>query len=429
MKRSELPNNGTGPTTRNRLKGNVLPGMLCNKDGRENNARAKDLAIDFPGVISDGLPKKGMMGTYPSMGLMGELVESIVEFTDDELLSPYPNSNESLNLGTLNAPESACFPMKLIAGNLIQSIERGANGVGMITERGPCRLGMYSLSLRLILTDMGADCSWVDWNNTNIHSGYIQRFRELYRDKYGKSLSWLAMGRGFMMGLIRLAAVERLEMTRNHYLAREKTAGDLDEMFQAGAKAVRAARHPWTVLSALIRARNKMVRVPLDLKRRTVRVIMSGEVYCVVDPYANGQLERRLAQLGAEPCRVLWQTDYILHGAKLGRLGCRGGKPAALRAARPFMPEDIGGDAAANVGHAVIGHKRGDDGMIHLKPFGCMVEFIAENVLRTVSKKLDFPIMSLTLDDVNGAERLDVRVEAFVENLFRRRYARMQPSG
>ena len=174
---------------------------------------------------------------------------------------------------------------------------------------------------------------------------------------------------------------------------------------------------------------NAMRSIPLDRKRPTVRVVITGEVYCVIDPFANGRLEQRLAQLGAEPCRVLWQTDYLLHGMGLGRLGHLGGRPAAIRAARPYMADDIGGDAAANVGHAVLAKRRGMHGLVHLKPFACMMEFISENVLQKVSEELDFPVLSLTLDDVNGAERIHVRLEAFVENLFRRCASRKSRPG
>jgi predicted nucleotide-binding protein (sugar kinase/HSP70/actin superfamily) len=207
-------------------------------------------------------------------------------------------------------------------------------------------------------------------------------------------------------------------------MAKQRTPGDVEACFQEGAEKIRAARTPWSMRWALGKAKSAMKTIPLDHNRPTVRVVITGEVYCVIDPFANGQLEQRLAQLGAEPCRVLWQTDYMLHGMGLGRLGHLGGRPAAIRAARPYMAEDIGGDAAANVGHAVLAHRRGEDGLLHLKPFACMMEFISENVLRKVSEDLDFPVLSLTLDDVNGAERIHVRLEAFVENLFRRRTSR-----
>lgn len=386
--------------------------------------------VDFPGLIGDGSPKGLMAGTYPSIGVMGDLVEAVAEFTRDEIVVPLPNANSTLNLGMRHSPEGACLPFKLIAGSLMESIGRGANLVGMITERGPCRLGTYSLGLRLLLKEAGLECGWVDFDNTSVRSGYMHRFKELYFQKYNRRLSWFAMGRGFVMGLLRLAFVEALEEERNRRLAIQKRPGDVEACFQEGVEKIRSARTPWSMRWALGKAREAMRSIPLDRKRPTVRVVITGEVFCVIDPFANGRLEQRLAQLGAEPCRVLWQTDYLLHGMGLGSFGHLGGRPAAIRAARPYMAEDIGGDAAANVGHAVLARGRGMDGLVHLKPFACMMEFISENVLQKVSEDLDFPVLSLTLDDVNGAERIHVRLEAFVENLFRRRTCRgSKPTG
>lgn len=377
--------------------------------------------LDFPGLIGDGDPSGQMAGTYPGIGVMGDLVEAVAEFTRDEIVPPLPNANSTLNLGMRHSPEGACLPFKLIAGSLMESIDRGANLVGMITERGPCRLGTYSLGLRLLLKDAGLQGGWVDFDNTSVRSGYIRRFKDLYFQKHNRRLSWFDMGRGFIMGLLRLAFIEALEAERNRRLAIQRHPGDVETCFLEGAEKIRAARTPWSMRWALGKARAAMRSIPMDHKRPTVRVVITGEVYCVIDPFANGRLEQRLAQLGAEPCRALWQTDYLLHGMGLGRLGHLGGRPAAIRAARPYMADDIGGDAAANVGHAVLAHRRGMDGLVHLKPFACMMEFISENVLHKVSADLDFPVLSLTLDDVNGAERIHVRLEAFVENLFRRR--------
>jgi predicted nucleotide-binding protein (sugar kinase/HSP70/actin superfamily) len=73
-----------------------------------------------------------------------------------------------------------------------------------------------------------------------------------------------------------------------------------------------------------------------------------------------------------------------------------------------------------------MARRLGYDGMIHLKPFGCMMEFVAENVLQAVERDTGFPILSLTLDDMTGEERFNVRLEAFVDNLFRRRRQRRQ---
>lgn len=132
------------------------------------------------------------------------------------------------------------------------------------------------------------------------------------------------------------------------------------------------------------KARKAMRRVGLDMKRETVRVVLTGEAYCVLEAFANSRMEMQLARLGAVPERQLWQTNYLLHPLRLDYFS-RYNRRQAVRAAKPYLPEHIGGDCNANVGHALLAHRRGADGLVHLKPFGCMVEFVAENLLQAVS--------------------------------------------
>jgi predicted nucleotide-binding protein (sugar kinase/HSP70/actin superfamily) len=149
-------------------------------------------------------------------------------------------------------------------------------------------------------------------------------------------------------------------------------------------------------------------------------VVVTGEIFCALDPFANFDIETRLGRLGARPHRVIWQTSHIRYYLRLD-LFQPDGKRAAIKAARELLPEQLGGDCNANVGHAVLAARRGDDGMVHLKPFGCMLEFVAQNLLNAVERETGLPILSLTLDDLTGEERINVRLEAFVDNLFRRR--------
>ena len=198
------------------------------------------------------------------------------------------------------------------------------------------------------------------------------------------------------------------------------TPGSIEDAFQRGRKRIQQAKTPPSVWYQYACARRLIRRIPIDNRRPTVRVVITGEVYCVVDPFANCHIETKLARMGAQPLRVLWQTDYLLDAMGLSRLR-KTGRRAAIRAAREYLPEDLGGDCTANVGHALLAQRRGDDGMIHIKPFACMLEIVAENLLRAVERATDFPIISLTLDDLSGDERLNVRLEAFVENLYRRK--------
>ncbi|HLV10278.1 MAG TPA: 2-hydroxyacyl-CoA dehydratase, partial [Halanaerobiales bacterium] len=59
--------------------------------------------------------------------------------------------------------------------------------------------------------------------------------------------------------------------------------------------------------------------------------------------------------------------------------------------------------------------ERGFDGVIHLKPFGCLPELITQSILDKISLDLDIPILSLSIDEQTANANTITRVEAFLD--------------
>jgi predicted nucleotide-binding protein (sugar kinase/HSP70/actin superfamily) len=59
------------------------------------------------------------------------------------------------------------------------------------------------------------------------------------------------------------------------------------------------------------------------------------------------------------------------------------------------------------------------DGLVHLAPFTCMPEAIAQNIMLTT--KEDIPVLTILCDEQLGKAGLLTRVEAFVDLLEWRR--------
>ena len=57
--------------------------------------------------------------------------------------------------------------------------------------------------------------------------------------------------------------------------------------------------------------------------------------------------------------------------------------------------------------------------MIHLSPFTCMPEIIAKSILPQVSKDLNIPVLSITVDEHTGEAGVITRLEAFIDLLKR----------
>ena len=92
------------------------------------------------------------------------------------------------------------------------------------------------------------------------------------------------------------------------------------------------------------------------------------------------------------------------------------------RFAREFIKRDIGGDAVESIGDSAIAAASDiTEGIIHLLPFTCMPEIIAQNILPNVRNEKDIPILSLVMDEYTGKAGFVTRLEAFVDLIKRRK--------
>lgn len=158
-----------------------------------------------------------------------------------------------------------------------------------------------------------------------------------------------------------------------------------------------------------------------------LRVGIVGEIYVLVEPSSNFELEEMLGHMGVETVRSIYMSGWTKESNLLGRPDHRKA-PNAERAAAPYLAEMIGGHGQESVGHALNFIEDGFDGIIQLAPFTCIPEIVAKSVLERAAHDRGFPLLSLSLDEQTGQAGLETRLEAFVELLQRKR-SRQAASG
>jgi predicted nucleotide-binding protein (sugar kinase/HSP70/actin superfamily) len=180
-----------------------------------------------------------------------------------------------------------------------------------------------------------------------------------------------------------------------------------------------------------------------------------GEIYVRNDPYANGWTEDKIEDLGGEvlPTWILEWFEFVNHSflRKAARTrdlrGILAGtakrilmshvrrtmeRPFAgllegrhhpssaevLAAARPYMKENIGGEAILCIGAPVALAARGAiDGAVNVLPFTCL----PGTIVTAVSKRLrrdfpDLPWLNLSFDGQEDTDN-DARLEAFMHQV------------
>ena len=185
-------------------------------------------------------------------------------------------------------------------------------------------------------------------------------------------------------------------------------------------KAIEDADNLYDLKKAKDEAIRNLKNISQDRNRKPLKVAIAGEIFVVLDSFANLDIEKKLGELGCEVDRTIWFSTHILHHLGLDKF-MRRSKRRAIQAARPYLKYHVGAECNATVGYAILYAQEGYDGFIHLMPFTCMPEFVAGGILTRVSKDYDIPVFTVELEEHSSQTHLMTRLEAFVDLLNRRR--------
>ena len=340
-------------------------------------------------------------------------LEALLLEMGHEVIVPPTCTKRTLNLGTKYSPESACLPLKINIGNFLEAIELGAEGIIMAGGSGPCRFGYYAEVQREILTDLGKDIEIIvlEPPKENFPKFRAQLSR-LFATKGIRSFT-----RGAQFAWEKLKVAESLEQITHVSRPREAIQGQTSQALEGALWRLRS--------TSTVRGIRELGQLECDHIRslavragNPLKIGIVGEIYTVLEPFVNLDLEERLGHLGVEIKRTINLVEWIKHHLILNSL--RLYKDDFLRQkAKGYLRGFVGGHGLESVAHAVMLAEEKYDGVIHILPFTCMPEIVAQSVLSHVSYDFKIPIMSLVVDEHTGEAGFQTRIEAFVDLLER----------
>lgn len=363
--------------------------------------------------------------TFPHMGNLYIPLKALMNGLDVNFVVPPRPTQKTVSLGVRYSPEFACFPLKMTLGNYIEAHELGADTILMAGGIGPCRFGYYAQVQHQILKDQGYDLDMIVLEPPRGHMNELRS--ELRRLKIkARPLDYLRAAR---LAWKKLIAVETVEKGVSKERPHKAVPSQLNRLARKTLKSIDEASNGKVIneiISDFLQDLSKLPRRDdIDPKRKPVRVGIVGEIYMVLEPFANRNVEEVLGNLGAHVDRSIFLSDWVIHHVFLDAL-----RLDALRlrrsgntkeAARPYLGHFVGGEGLESVGNTVLYKRKGFDGVVQVMPFTCMPEIVAQSVLVKVGNDLDMPVLHLTLDEHTGEAGLQTRLEAFVDLLEWRR--------
>lgn len=361
-----------------------------------------------------------MIMTFPHMGNVYILVKTLFDEMGVKYVIPPKCSKKTLEIGTKFTPEMACLPLKINIGNFLESMEKGADTIVITGGCGPCRFGYYAEMHRQMLRDMGHNIEIIilEVDDKGL-SGLIEKLKRMFP---GKTLASIL--RGAHKALKVLIQIDKMDKLSFYVRPREKAKGSVDKIMKNFEKNV-VKVFGYKEISKLIRqTRKELAQVELDISYTPLKIGIVGEIYTLIEPLTNINIEQMLGNMGVEVNRSLNISEWIIQ--HIVKAGFKLKKPDFAKAAHPYIKTMIGGHARETVGNTVLYSHKGYDGVIQIYPLTCMPEIVAGSILPAVSKDHDIPVLTLVMDEITGEAGYRTRVDAFIDMLTRRNQKRKE---
>jgi len=332
------------------------------------------------------------------------------------LILPPVNNQRTLSLGVKYSPEGLCLPFKLTLGNLIEACELGADTLVITGGDGICRLGYYAKTQEQILRELGYNFEIIQLSLSGRKLfGLLKLMRRL-----SNNASWFKIISALRFGIVKQFAIDKIERVVQKVRAVEQIKGTANRLYAKAIQAIDNADDYNTLKKVQRDYIDQLNHVAKDTQAKPPIVGIIGEFYVVLEPFANQNIESELGKLGVEVRRRTFISTWTKFSFFFNSLGLDE-KSKIHKAALPYLKRDVGGDGWETVGEKVL-HAKEYDGLIHLAPFTCMPETVAQNIMP--STKENIPVLTILCDEQMNRTGMLTRLEAFVDLLKSKRRAR-----
>ena len=344
--------------------------------------------------------------SFPHMGNYRIPAKTLAELLDCEVIVPPKMTRRTLEAGARHSPEFVCIPFKYNLGNYIEALDMGANV--LVQVGGGCRFGYYGEVQEAILSDLGYEFEML-W----LTGGYG------VRGNYGvfKRLNpRLTLPRAFKALDIAVRQTRALDVVEEYvrlnigFEAEEGSFERVLEGFLGELDAARSAKRIAAIEEAYMR---ELRAIPTERPDDMLRVGVVGELYVLMEPFSNYFVERELARRGVEVHRFVTVSGILAHSGR----NAKAHLAELIDLAGPYLKYHIGADGTESVAMTRKLMNDGFDGVLHLKPFGCMPEVNAMSALQRMSREHTFPVLFVSFDEQTSETGLKTRLDAFCDML------------
>lgn len=327
---------------------------------------------------------------------------------DAEIMVAPPITSKTIELGSKYSPDFLCTPFKYTLGTMIEALECGANVI--VQAGGGCRYGYYSELQIEILKELGYDFTYL-----NLVSCGKTDIKKIYQ--MAKKLNpHFSVLKACYYGFITIKMVKYMDQI--DHIIRENIGFEVKEnsfihLKQEMLEHFSQVKTYRELFSLYHQYKKKFLNLEIKKPKDYFKVGMIGELYTIMEPFANYQLEYELAKFGIAIKRYT-NVQYLLFEKKheIKKL---------LRQTSDYIKYKMGADASDNIAHAKYFCTHHYDGIIHIKSSFCTPEIGAMPVISKVCSDYQVPVLFFSFDANTSEVGIRTRIEAFYDMLEMRR--------
>lgn len=339
------------------------------------------------------------MGDYavPATFLLSHIVHN-------KIIKPVPITAKTIELGTKYSPEFVCTPFKYTLGTLLEGLEQGATI--LIQAGGGCRYGYYAELQEQIIKDLGYQCKFY-----NLVTAGKTDLKKIYRMMKEIDPRFSVI-KGIYYASITKKMIKYMDCI-DHYIRAnigfENNKGEFEKIKAEMLEQFSQVKTHTKLKYLYHKYQKKIKQVEIKKPDHVLKVGIIGELYTIMEPYSNYQLERALASMQIEVKRFT-NVHYLLF-EKHKEI------KKYLKKASEYITYQMGADAADNIGRAKLLCEDGFDGIIHIKSSFCTPEIGAMPIISKVCHDYQVPVIFFSFDSNTSEVGIKTRLEAFYDML------------
>lgn len=311
-------------------------------------------------------------------------------------------TKNTIELGNKYSPEFVCTPFKYTLGTMIEGLESGANVV--MQFGGGCRYGYYSELQEKILYDLGYDFKYI-----NLITAGKANIKSIYKDLKDINNN-LSIIKSLYYLFITRKMVKYMDLVDNyirHHVGFEIEPGRY-EVLNNNMLAEFSKVKTYFGLRRIFKRYFKQIKsIKVNKPNNCLKVGIIGELYTIMEPFANYFLERELAQYNIDITRYT-NVEYLLFqkGKKIKKY---------LKKAQSYIKYKMGADASDNIARTLEMCESNFSGIIHIKSSFCTPEIGAMPIISKICSKYNTPIIYFSFDANTSEIGIKTRLEAFYD--------------